>query len=323
MPEHMRQVILDFPQQFLYAPRVENGDKLPHTKKFLLAGMGGSHPAADFLTSMDTALDMVVHVDYGLPERADLGDRLIIASSYSGNTEETISAYEEARKRGLSVAVITVGGKLLELARADGVPYIALPDTGVQPRSALGLGLLALLKLIGEDSLLAQVQALSTALDPAHWEEHGKFLADALAGCVPVVYASTHNMPLAYHWKVEFNESAKVPAFWNVFSELNHNEMTGFDVIPSTKDLSARFHFILLQDANDDPRILKRMEVLQSLYGARGLKVSVVDIEGNSPWERVFNSLLLADWTAYHLALHYGTEPEQVPMVEEFKKMIT
>ena len=137
-----------------------------------------------------------------------------------------------------------------------------------------------------------------------------------------LLYTSRHNAPLAYNWKIKFNESAKIPAFYNVFPELNHNEMDGFDVVPSTENLAQAFHIIILKDDNDNPRILKRMEVLQRLYGDRGLAVSVVQLTGSSVWGRAFNSLILAEWAAYYVSQYYGTEPEQVPMVEEFKKMI-
>ena len=126
----------------------------------------------------------------------------------------------------------------------------------------------------------------------------------------------------AYNWKIKFNESAKIPSFLNVFPELNHNEMTGFDVIGATKELSGKLVILLLKDANDHPRIQKRMEVLLRLYKERGIQVEVKEFVGENLQERIFSSLVLADWTAWYTAKEYGTEPEEVPMIEEFKKRI-
>ncbi len=118
------------------------------------------------------------------------------------------------------------------------------------------------------------------------------------------------------------NETGKIPAFSNVFPELNHNEMTGFDRKGKTKDLSGKFCFIFLSDNADHPQNRKRFEVTKRLYEERGLVVHSLPLQGTTRSEKIFSSLLLADWVAYHTALQYGVEPEQVPMVEEFKKLI-
>ncbi|MBI2506768.1 MAG: bifunctional phosphoglucose/phosphomannose isomerase, partial [Candidatus Colwellbacteria bacterium] len=139
---------------------------------------------------------------------------------------------------------------------------------------------------------------------------------------IPIIYSSRRNIALAYNWKIKFNETGKAPAFYNTFPELNHNEMTGFDVQETTRELSDKMFFIFLKDEDDHPKITKRMEVLERLYRDRKLSVAVVSLEGNSKMEKIFNSLTLADWTAYYTAKRYNVEPEQVPMVEEFKKLL-
>ena len=319
---HTEESILNFPKQFGFNPRIENESQLQAKKKYLVAGMGGSHLAADLVQVVYPKCDIAVHSDYGLPEMPDIEERLVVAFSYSGNTEEVLGAYEEARQRGLALATISIGGELLKRARKDMMPYVVLPDTGIQPRAALGFSVLGLLKLMGWERELKELSMLASVLHPEALRQIGTSIAGTLAGKVPVVYASRANAPVAYNWKIKFNESAKIPAFYNLFPELNHNEMNGFDAIPATQELSRVFHFIFLRDEHDDPRILKRMNVLQSLYKERGLAVMVVSMEGATAWQRIFNSLLTADWAAYYLALHYGAEPEAVPMVEEFKKRI-
>lgn len=317
----MERALRDFPRQFEFEPVVENAEALEPRDKFVIAGMGGSCLAPDLLHVWRPELDIIAHRDYGLPA-IDLNDRLIIASSYSGNTEETLDAFATALDRRLPVVAIGVGGELLKLASANRVPFIRIPDTGIQPRSALGFNLVALMALVGDDAGMSELRGLRYSLDNNTCSAHGAALASLLRDRVPLVYASERNRGVAYNWKIKFNEGAKIPAFMNVFSELNHNEMTGFDRIPVTAPLSERFHYIFLTDPEDDPRVQRRMEVCRDLYVARGLAVEVVPLEGASVWQRILTSLLTADWTALRLAEAYGTEPEQVPMVEEFKRLI-
>ena len=318
----MEQALRDFPKQFEFEPVVENAGELELREKFVIAGMGGSCLAPDLLQAWRPELDIIAHRDYGLPA-TNLTDRLIIASSYSGNTEETIDAFQAALDRRLSAAAIGVGGTLLKLAGASSAPFIRIPDTGIQPRSALGFNLVALMALVGDDAGMAELRELRHALDVRYCADHGAALATVLRGKVPLIYASGRNRGVAYNWKIKFNETGKIPAFMNVFPELNHNEMTGFDRIPTTAPLSDQFHCIFLTDSEDDPRVQRRMKVTRGLYVQRGLPVEVVPLEGASAWQRIFTSLLIADWTALRLAEAYGAEPEQVPMVEEFKKLIS
>lgn len=320
----IKDVINNFPSQFAYEPDIHNGEHLPKSHAYIIAGMGGSALAAELLREKSSEREIFIHRGYGLPRvnESVLKRSVLIAISYSGNTEETLDVFTKAHAQGMSMAVIASGGKLIELAVEHNVPFIRIPHTGIQPRHANGFILKALMKLMGDETGLHEVSALTALLDPSRYEAEGKALAEKLQGKVPVIYASSENSAIAYNWKIKFNESAKIPAFYNVFSELNHNEMTGFDVIDSTQSLSDKFYFIFLADEKDHPRIAKRMELTRQLYGMRGLSVETVKIEGESAWHSACASLICADWTAYYCALHYGTEPEKVPMVEEFKKMM-
>lgn len=316
----MEQAIKDFAKQFKFKPETKNADRYAPTGWFIVCGMGGSHLAGDILSSIEPKIGLLINRDYGLP--ALTNGATIIASSYSGNTEETLDAYAEARRRNLPLIAIAVGGKLIEQAKTDGVPYIELPDTGIQPRSALGFSLMALLKACGLNELLDQAAALS-ALKPLSYKAAGKDLAKKLKGKVPVVYSSARNYAVSYNWKIKLNETGKLPAFCNVFPELNHNEMTGFDAAtPATKRLAKPFSVVLLTDTEDHPRVQKRMEILEQLFTSRELPVTKVPLEGTSRLEKVFSSLLTADWLAVTLAKKYKAEAEQVPMIEEFKQQM-
>ena len=320
----MEDAIRDFPKQFTYVPEVERADKLGKFRSYVVLGMGGSHLAADLLKVLDPWLDIVVHSDYGLPTipEEDLHARLIIASSYSGNTEEVLDGFDYAVEKGYPLAAVAVGGKLQERAKAANIPFVKIPNTGVQPRSALGFSLRALMKLLRLETLLKDSMGLRERLDVDALEEDGKELAKTIKGKVPLIYSSRRNGPIAYNWKIKFNETGKIPAFTNVLPELNHNEMTGFDIGPKSKKLSEQFHVLMLRDESDHPQVKKRMRVLMGLLEEKGLAVTGLTLMGASPLERIFKSLLIADWAAFHTAKQYGLDPDQVPMVEEFKKLI-
>ncbi|PIQ68643.1 MAG: hypothetical protein COV91_03055 [Candidatus Taylorbacteria bacterium CG11_big_fil_rev_8_21_14_0_20_46_11] len=320
----MEEAIKQFHTQFEWKPVVTNAEKLRPVKKYIVGGMGGSHLAADLLRAYKPQIDVSVFSDYGIPElsSARLKDSLLIASSFSGNTEEAVDFAEQALAKGLPLAVIAKGGKLLEFAQKNMLPYVELPPTKVQPRSGLGFQMLALVAILRDETLLSELAELASVLQPSELEGRGEELAVSLRGEIPVLYSSTRNQAIAYNWKIKFNETGKIPAFYNVFPELNHNEMTGFDVIETTEGLSRKLHFIFLTDSADHPQNQKRMQVTKKLYEARGLSVTEVPFEGGSALQKMFNSLLVADWTAVHLSKIYGTEADQVPMVEEFKKLI-
>jgi len=159
-------------------------------------------------------------------------------------------------------------------------------------------------------------------LRPMDLEKDGQNLASILKGEVPIIYSSTNNLGLAYNWKIAFNETGKIPAFYNVFPELNHNEMTSFGVAGGAQSLSKNFHFLILKDPSDGTRILKRMEVLEKLFRDRKFSVTVIEIKGESKLHKIFNSFILVNWSALYTAKEYGVDPEEVPLVEEFKKLI-
>lgn len=318
----MEDAIKNFAQQFAYEPKIENAARLKKHKRFIVVGMGGSNLATDLVQLGNPELDIVTHRNYGLPRvpRSFFSKPLAVLSSHSGNTEEVLGAYEEAKKQKLPMAAITTDGELLSRAKADGIPYVAIPAEGIQPRMALGYQVRALLALMGDRDNLEATKGLT--FDMATLEAAGRALTETLNGRVPIIYASEKNAVLAYNWKVKFNETGKIPAFWNVFPEANHNEMTGFDSNEKTKTLADHFHAIFLHDSEDHPRIIKRMELTADLYKKRGIKIEEFRLEGKTLWEAMFNLLLIADWASYHTARMNGADPEKVPMVEEFKKMM-
>jgi glucose/mannose-6-phosphate isomerase len=320
----MYEIIKNFNKQFEYEPQIEGSLSIEGVKNFIAVGMGGSHLAADILNSYDPSFGILIHKNYGLPNLPEetLKQSLIILNSYSGNTEEVIDSFYLALEKKLKMVSITYNGKLLELSKKYNIPFVKLPEPKVQPRLALGFHAKALLKILNREKELKEINEFVNLLKPEEFEGQGRELAQKIKNKIPIIYASEKNQAIAYIWKIKFNETSKIPAFYNVFPELNHNEMTGFDIKETTKNLSQNFIFLIFFDEEDHPKIQRRMTILKNLYKERNLKVEILKLEGQNRFHKIFSSLVLADWTSYYLAKEYGVEPEEVPMVEEFKKLM-
>ncbi|MEK7502872.1 MAG: bifunctional phosphoglucose/phosphomannose isomerase [Patescibacteria group bacterium] len=312
-------------EQFLWEPelRGDRGQGLG-ARKIIVCGMGGSNVASGFLEMLRPDLEIVAHRSYGLPANAKKGD-LIIISSYSGNTEEALDSFEKAVNGGFNAVAITTGGKLLELAKEKNISYFQIPETGIQPRMALGFSLLAMLKAVGDEENLKKAREFGEKFSPDKSEKEGIGLAEKLAGKIPVIYSSWNNKAIAYAWKVKLSETGKVPAFSNVFSELNHSEMIGFLAQGAAPEGvcggAINPHFIFLKDSQDHSRIQKRMEITEAMFKEKRFAVDAFNLAGES-FEKIFNSLALADWVSYNLAKNSGFDPEDSSIIEEFKEKI-
>lgn len=319
----MRDIILNFPKQFEIGLEKASGIKAEgNFNKILICGMGGSALPADFLTAYlnNIQIPVFTHRAYGLPHQADK-NTLIFTISYSGNTEETISAFEQAVKNKFKVIVITTGGRLKELAEENSQPLVLIPQDAVQPRFSLGYLSAAFIKVLINCGLIEDKtqEIINTALkiEPLVFEEQGKTLAQRLMEKIPVIYASNRFKALAKIWKIKLNENSKIMAFWNYFPELNHNEMVGLT------NLKGNFYFLILKDENDSLKTLKRMHLTADLILEKDSRVDILTLEGKNTLEKIINNLLLADWTSYYLALQYNEDPISVRIVEDFKKRLT
>lgn len=320
----MEESIKNFSKQFGFKPEIIGAGKLSgNYKNYILGGMGGSHLAGGIFKIVNPKINLSIHRDYGLPGYItnDLEKPLFIACSHSGNTEEVLDFADEAYSKGYEIIVITTGGKLLNFAKENSLPYILVPNDGIQPRTALGYLILALYQIILPEEVTV-LQAVGATLNPLKNSSEAKNLAESLKNKIPVIYTSSQNRNIAYNWKIKMNETAKIPAFYNSFPELNHNEMQGYDFVGENQVLSDKIQFVFIHDNADDERIEGRMKATEQLYQEKGMSVSSIFLEGNTPIEKIFNSLLLADLTALELSKIYNTEPEAVPLIEKFKKLI-
>ncbi|NQU99061.1 bifunctional phosphoglucose/phosphomannose isomerase [Candidatus Woesearchaeota archaeon] len=319
--EDMKSIIQGFASQInlAYRQKVEvNFDG--EINKVIIAGMGGSAIAGDILKAYlhKEKTPIIVNRDYDLPNDADT-KTLVVISSYSGNTEETISSYKDALRKGCKTVIITSGGKLSNMAITNRTQVIKIPRD-LQPRAALGysffpmLRVMEILRITGNHK--KEVEHLVKGLDKKIFMETGINLSEKLVGRVPIIYSSELFGPVAYRWKTQLNENSKVMAFYNLFPELNHNELS------STKNLTAKFHCIMIRTDLDPHRVVKRMEITKDRYRKQGIDVTDIAIKGDTLLTKLFSSIYIGDWTSYFLALRYETDPTPVNEVEELKKAL-
>lgn len=332
-PSNLRKVIEEEYKQFEEGIAAAKDVSLPGKyASITLSGMGGSALPGNILriflhrawrVSGKESVGVYQNRFYALPPEAHKNSLNFICS-HSGNTEETIASFEEALKHHLPCVGIASGGKIEAMCAEHGVPFVKLPIPfpNFQPRMATGHFIAALhtvLKNSGviesdERDLLRAGESLQTIIPSM--ESRGKEIAERLFGKTPVFYGSTYLKSLAMIWKIKVNENAKTPAFWNYFPELNHNEMVGF-TLPQ-----GRFIAVMLRDKEDDPRNLKRYEITAQLLEETGVETLILDIEGETVYDRVFSTLVLGDWASYFLALKYGIDPTPVAMVEKLKGLL-
>lgn len=295
--------------------------------KVLICGMGGSALLGDFFSFFNATgfaplsplVPVSTHRSYNLPPGADQ-NTLIVCISYSGQTEEALSSFNKALTEDIEIAGITSGGQLEELFQKNKMPWVKIPQN-IPPRVSLGYQLAAIVKILMAYGLLGSaaqnaLSLLPEKIIPANFENQAKLFCAKLNQKIPVIYASQDNQALAKLWKISFNENTKIPAFYNVFPELNHNEMVGW-----TRNLGP-FSLIFLQDKNDLPRVKKRLDITAELLKKQNLPVDFIEVIGETPLEKIFWALIFGNWLSYHLALFYGIDPTPVEMVEELKKKL-
>jgi len=316
----MKAILLDFPNQF--AKGLEVGNALvvaAKPRKVFFAGMGGSALPGDIAVACFPAASMSVHKDYGLPNGISKQD-LLIAVSYSGNTEETIDCAQQALELGCPIVAVASGGKLKEFAERNGIPFAAVPK-GIQPRIALGYQFAACAKALeaagisGVSNKVLEVALFIEKEKPAV-ESLAQQCAAASFDKIPVLYCSTELWPAARIAKIAFNENGKVPSFWNVFPESNHNELVGFT------RFAEKFHFFFLHSTDDHPRVKKRMQITRALMQEKGATVTDLELKGSNSMQRIFYSVLLFMLAGYYTALAYGQDPFPVQMVENLKSAL-
>lgn len=304
-------ILKSFPEQFSWEPNIEGGE-LAVRSETIVGGMGGSLIPAHLLKSCDEALGIRTHNNFGLPKDVSEDAVRCVAVSYSGETEETNDFADEAWSRGFPLGVVTDNeGTLLSFAHKHNVPYVILPG-GLPPRFGLGYQARALAALLGAESAYRALGALAGSFGEG--SNNARDIAAGLSDEIPLVYASKENESVSYLWKTFFNETAKVPAFANVLPELAHNELQMFD-----GECPASFHVLLLRDAEDHPRIIERMDVLQEVLEEKGVSVTALWLTGENRFEKVFGGAYLGMQVSYAFAEARGADPLTQPLIDSFK----
>ncbi len=296
----------------------------------VFAGMGGSALAGLIAASWPKVrVPFEVCRNYEIP--AYVGSKtLFIASSYSGNTEETLEALSRAETKGASIAVIASGGRLIELANEKHYPLLQLPDIG-QPRFAAFISFKAAVTLLVETNLTIEPNAVAILERSADFlrykiqawlptvptrDNQAKQLALELMGKSPVIYGGPNLFPAAYKWKISFNESAKNIAWCNQYPEFNHNEFMGWSSHPTEKP----YGVIDLVSDLEHERIQKRFEISERLLSGKRPSPHVINAEGDTLIEQLVWTIALGDFVSLYLALLNGLNPTPVELIEKLKK---
>jgi glucose/mannose-6-phosphate isomerase len=310
--------------------------KPPHEiHEVIVAGMGGSGLGAKAYRTVP-GLDVPFEViqSYDLPERVHK-NMLLICSSYSGNTEETISVLKAALDEDSllprpMIIVIAAGGQLLNMAHQHGLPFVQIPG-GFQPRHTFGYQYRALAEIMEQsplvDSFLPLLEKAAATLsenipfwrpDVPTKDNYAKQLALELMGKSPVIYAGPLLFPAAYKWKISFNENAKNVAWCNQYPEFNHNEFIGWTSHPVDKPYAV----IELRSSFEHERIQKRFAVSESLLSGKRPAPIIVEAQGDTILQHLLWTVALGDFVSLYLALLNGLNPTPVDLIEKFKESL-
>jgi glucose/mannose-6-phosphate isomerase len=320
LPDHLRDALW----------RVESANLKPEDTPggLVIAGMGGSAAGGSLARAAlgdRASRPITLARDYALPAWTT-PDTTVLCASYSGETEETLAAYEAAGALGARRIVATTGGELANAARSDGVPVVPMPGA-FQPRVAVGYSLVIALEVAAlcgaGDRLHAEIDVAAAHAErlAAEWGPDGaedslpKQLARAIHGTVPQIAGAGLTAPIAYRWKTQINENAKIPAFSGELPELDHNEIVGWAGAPQL----GRFSAVFLDDSDLHPRTRQRIELARGLIQADAAATLRVETIGETPTDRLTSLVLLGDLLSVYLAVLRGVDPTPVVMIDRLK----
>ena len=331
-PGNMLDRIKDLATQVRDAWKIAKAAPIPpaygDVRNITVSGMGGSAIGGDLAAALmanELKIPMSINRDYGLP--AYVGrDSLVIASSYSGNTEETLSAFEEAQKRGAKVLVLTTGGKLNDLAKAANYPLVTF-SYKAQPRAVLGyslglvLGCLSRLGFVRDlsgdlDAALADLAKLEERVHEGARTNDAKKMATELYGRIIFAYGAGVLGVMARRVKGQWNENAKNWSAFDVMSELNHNAVVGFPHPPIARDALT---VLLLRSDRDNPRHKIRFDVTAELLDRAGVPHKTLKFDGQNMLSEVLQMTMFTDYVSFYLALLNGADPSEVRSIDYLK----
>ncbi|ROL61813.1 bifunctional phosphoglucose/phosphomannose isomerase [Bacteroidetes/Chlorobi group bacterium ChocPot_Mid] len=343
--QNMFDIITSFPEQVKDAVIIgEKFDGFPYSPTsihFVILGMGGSAIGGDILNSYFSNTEGTKHLifttlrNYKLPGYVNK-DTNIIASSYSGGTEETNSAFEEALKICKNIICISSGGKITDTAIKNNIPIIKIPS-GYQPRCALGYSFFPMLLSILKTNMFSEEiknrirNEINETIDilRKRANEYSMIsdnnlaisIATRIKGTIPVIYSSVDGMEsVNTRWIRQIQENAKHLAYGGFLPEMNHNEINGFNL---PEGFAKNISIIFIKDINTHPRTLRRFDALQNLIETDVKQIITVQSEATSLLARMFDMIYLGDWVSYYLALLNNTDPTPIPLITKLKNYLS
>ncbi len=307
-----------------------NVPKNVYPKNIVVIGMGGSAIGGEILHDwLQATLSIPIDVcrDYILPAYVN-EDTLVFANSYSGNTEETLTAFLEAIKRKCTVLAVTSGGQLGEFCKKLHIAQVTIPS-GLQPRAAIPYLFFPFLILMQKLGLVSNIEdemeetinilkkvAKANAPEIPITNNKAKQLAVDIQGTIPVIYGFRQYTSIAHRLKAQFNENSKVPSKSDVFPELNHNETVGYE---ATEELNKKQTVILLRDPQEPIEIRNRIETTKNLVFTRANKILEIKAQGKRKLSKMFSVLCTGDYASVYLAILQNKDPSPVKIIDKVK----
>jgi len=327
LPEHVEKALVVSAGVPIDAPR-------SGYRNVVVGGLGGSAIAGDIIKTLmeeRAGVPCAVVREY-LPPQFAGPETLFFCSSYSGNTEETLFLYEEAKRRRASLVCLGSGGELERRALLEGVPFLKMQE-GLPPRAAIGYSFFMTFDVLRRLSVLPDERgeveetvaflrnkALAYAEHVPSKENPAKELALSLHGKAVVTYGTRLTQSAALRWKCQFNENSKTPAFTNVFPELNHNEIVGWQGL---RALGIPAAVAVLRDASEHPRVSRRIAITLELMRGDGVAAREIWSEGRSLVTRIFSLIYVGDFASIYLAFLNGEDPTPVHRIQELKRRLS
>lgn len=324
----MQLLIENFSNQLKEAIEIGEKVNLSKNKKafsnVVITGMGGSGIGGTLLSeliSKEAKVPILVSKNYFLPYFVD-ENSLVIVSSYSGNTEETIQSLESALERGAKIVCITSGGKILEIAQEQGIDHIIIPS-GMPPRACVGYSLIQMLyvlynfDIIGvgfKEDLYASISLLEK--EKENIKKEAKGIASTLLGKIVVIYTPHGEESVGLRFRQELNENSKILAWHNTIPEMNHNELVGWR--EKHEDLAVVF----FRNSTDYGRIVKRIDLTKEIVLKYASKVIEINSKGTSPIERAMYHINIGDFISAYLAEIQNIDPNEIQVIEYLKSSL-
>ena len=325
----MKQLVEGFVQQLQHAREIGEGASVAFNKKdfkeVVIAGMGGSGIGGNIIQSYVSdklQVPVIVNKSYDIP--AFVGpDTLFLASSFSGNTEETLSGVRAAMEKGATLACVTSGGELLRIARENELPHIVIPGDSKQPRACLGYSLVEMLYLLHYSGLLNETfkteldQTINLLQDKSgSIKVHASALANAFKDKLPIIYAGAGFEPVAIRTQQQINENSKQLCHVNAFPEMNHNEIVGW-LYP--EQLYKQLAVVFIRTSYDHDRVKLRMDLCKGIFESKAGNVMEVEAQGATFLEQVFYLVHLFDWVSVYLAELNDVDPNSIDNINYLK----